>query len=340
MTTIQENVSLKKFNSFGVEAKARYFAFYKNPNDIKYLISDGPLSRDTEMIILGGGTNQLFVNDFGGVVIHPINDEIELIAEDTNFVYIKAGAGLEWDKLVLYAVNKGYGGIENLSDIPGNLGASPVQNIGAYGVEAKDTIHEVHLVSFHDGSTKTLSNCECNFGYRTSIFKNKLKNRYLVDSVTFRLTKNPVFVTHYGNVQQELEKKGTINLKNIRETIIEIRNSKLPKPSEIGNAGSFFKNPVIPESEAHILKQQFPEMPFYPSEYGQVKLAAGWLIEQCGLKGYSLPNGKAGVHDKQALVIVNKGNATGAEILEVSHLVQLKVFEKFDINLEPEVIIV
>ncbi|MFA6402115.1 MAG: UDP-N-acetylmuramate dehydrogenase [Salinivirgaceae bacterium] len=339
MITIQENISLKKYNSFGIDVKARYFCHYKSSVDLNYLISEGPLNRDMEMIILGGGTNQLFINDFEGVVIHPINDTIELVTEDSDFVYIKADAGLEWDKLVAYAVDKGYGGIENLSDIPGNVGASPVQNIGAYGVEAKDTIHEVHLVSFHDGSTKTLSNKECLFGYRTSIFKNKLKNRYLVDSVTFKLAKNPVFVTHYGNVAAELEKKGTVTLQSIRDVIISIRSSKLPKPTVIGNAGSFFKNPILPEIETNALKQKFPEMPIYPASNGQVKLAAGWLIEQCGLKGYTAPNGKAGIHDKQALVIVNKGNASGSDILEVSHLAQMKVFEKFDINLEPEVII-
>lgn len=338
--TIQENISLKNFNSFGIDVKARYFCHYKSPADLNYLISEGPLNRDMEMIILGGGTNQLLTNDFNGVVIHPVNDAIEIVTEDSEFVYIKADAGLEWDKLVTYAVDNGYGGIENLSDIPGNVGAAPVQNIGAYGVEAKDSIHEVHLVSFHDGSTKTLSNSECLFGYRTSIFKNKFKNRYLVDSVTFKLIKNPIFVTHYGNVAAELEKKGTVTLQSIRDVIISIRSSKLPKPSEIGNAGSFFKNPVMPVIEAEALKKKFPEIPIYPAVNDQVKLAAGWLIEQCGLKGYTLPNGKAGIHDKQALVIINKGNATGDDILQVSHLAQMKVFEKFDINLEPEVIIV
>ncbi|MCK9206649.1 MAG: UDP-N-acetylmuramate dehydrogenase [Salinivirgaceae bacterium] len=339
MIQILENTSLKKLNTFGIDVNAQYLCLYNTPDDLRYLITEGPLQRDMEMIILGSGSNQLFTETFNGVVIHPVNDSLEVVSEDADHVYLKAGAGLEWDALVNYAVTNGWGGIENLSNIPGSVGAAPVQNIGAYGTEVKDCIHQVHLVSFSDGTLKTISQQECKFGYRDSIFKHQFKNRYLVDSVTFKLNKKPVFNTQYGAVSQELEKMGEVSLQNIRKAIIEIRGQKLPCPTEIGNAGSFFKNPMVPECEALQIKQKFPELPTYKTDNGMVKLAAGWLIEQCGLKGFSLPNGKAGIHKNQALVLVNLGNATGQDILEVARIAQVKVFEKFDINLEPEVII-
>lgn len=338
--TIYENISLKPYNTFGIDVKARYLCLYEKPSDLSYFITKGPLLRDAEMIILGGGSNQLFTRDFEGVIIHPVNKTIEVINEDTESVCIKAGAGVEWDQLVAYAVENGWGGIENLSDIPGNVGASAVQNIGAYGVEAKDTILEVHLLSFADASTRTLLNAECQFDYRTSIFKNKLKNRYLIDSVTFKLTKKPKYITHYGSVAEELKKFDVINLKNIRQAIIDIRSAKLPNPKEIGNGGSFFKNPLVPEYLLEKLQKDYPEIPFYQAANAMVKLAGGWLIEQCGLKGYVNKKQTAGIHDKQALVLVNKGKASGTDILEVARLAQKKVFEKFDVYLEPEVIII
>ena len=340
MTKVIQNARLKAYNTFGLDVTASYLCFYNEPSDLKYLITEGPLQRDEHMMILGGGSNVLFKDNFEGVIIHPVNEFIVVTHEDEHSVYVKAGAGLEWDKLVEWAVENGYGGIENLSHIPGNVGAAPIQNIGAYGVEVKDAIHEVHLVRFYDGSTETLSGSQCEFGYRTSIFKTNLKNRVLVDSVTFKLSKHPTFVTHYGSVKPEVEKMGELNLKSIRKAIIKIRTEKLPDPKEIGNAGSFFKNPVIPTIEADMLKKQFPDLVSYPAESDMVKLAAGWMIEQCGLKGYTLPNGKAGVHSKQALVIINHGEATSDELVEVSKLVQNKVFEKFDICLEPEVNII
>jgi UDP-N-acetylmuramate dehydrogenase len=340
MTKILENISLKAYNTFGIDVKAKFLCLYSKPSDLQYLINAGPLKHDEEMIILGGGSNQLFTGNFDGIVVHPVNDEIILNKETDDWVWLTAGAGLEWDKLVAYAVENGYGGIENLSNIPGNVGAAPVQNIGAYGVEAKDTIVAVHLVSFDNGMEKSILNEDCEFGYRTSIFKTRLKNRYLVDSVTFKLSKKPEFTLHYGSIKEELDKIGEVNLKTIRKTIIKTRESKLPDPKIIGNGGSFFKNPVLPEIEASVLIEKYPEMPTYKGELGMVKLAAGWLIEQCGLKGYTNENKTAGIHDKQALVLVNKGGATGKDIVDVAHLVQNKVFEKFDICLEPEVIIV
>jgi len=340
MTKILENISLKPYNTFGIDVTTKYLCLYNQPSDLKYLITEGPLKRDEEMIILGGGSNQLFTGNFDGIIIHPVNENIEIIKETADFVWVKAGAGLEWDKLVAYAVENGFGGVENLSNIPGNVGAAPVQNIGAYGVEAKDTIETVHLVSFTDGSEKNIKNVECEFGYRNSIFKHRFKNRFLVDSVTFKLSKNPAFNINYGSIKDELSNIGEINLKTVRETIIRIRESKLPNPKQIGNGGSFFKNPVIPNIEAALLIEKYPEMPVYDNKDGMKKLAAGWLIEQCGLKGYTNPSKTAGIHDKQALVIVNKGGASGQEIIEVAHLVQNNVFEKFDICLEPEVIII
>jgi UDP-N-acetylmuramate dehydrogenase len=340
MPEIIENAPLKQFNSFGIEANAKYLCLYHKPEDLKYFIEKGPLNRDEQMIILGGGSNTLFTGDFNGVVIHPVNNFIEKIDENNDFCFVKAGAGTNWDELVAWAVDRGLGGIENLSNIPGNVGAAPVQNIGAYGVEVKDTVHEVHLVSFENGSLKTISNEECKFGYRTSAFKNKLKNRYLVDSVTFRLTKKPVYVTHYGNILHELALKGETSLKNIREVIINIRKNKLPDPNEIGNAGSFFKNPVIDQFTTNNLLKIYPDMVIYPIDDLMVKLGAGWMIENCGLKGYKNSKGNAGVHNKQALVLVNYGNAKGSDILEVAHHIQKKVFEKFDVYLEPEVLVV
>jgi len=250
------------------------------------------------------------------------------------------GAGRIWDEFVDFAVEHGFAGIENLSDIPGNVGAAPVQNIGAYGVEAKDTIEQVHLVNLEDGSLKTIDCTECKFDYRYSIFKGEFKGKYLVDSVTFKLSKKPVFQTSYGSLNQELEKAGPLSLKNIRKTIIEIRQSKLPDPKLIGNAGSFFKNPVIDKEQADDLKKIFPDLVAYPVDKHHTKIAAGWLIDKCGLKGHVTENGAAGVHDKQALVLINKGKALGKDIVDLSEFVKDQVYEKFFIRLEPEVIFI
>jgi UDP-N-acetylmuramate dehydrogenase len=340
MPEIIENAPLKGYNTFGIDVKARYLCSYKTADDLKYFILNGPLNRDEQMIIMAGGSNILFTNDFNGVVIHPVNEFIEIIEETGDYCLVKAGAGTLWESLVEWAVNKGLGGIENLSGIPGTVGAAPVQNIGAYGAEVKDVIYQVHLVSFENGSTRTIDAKECRFGYRTSIFKNKLKNRYLIDSVTFRLSKKPIFITHYGSLKQDLEKTGSITLKSIRETIIKIRATKLPDPKETGNAGSFFKNPMVDIFAANRLKLKYPEIVTYPVDEWMVKIAAGWLIESCGLKGYLNKNRKAGVHSNQALVLVNLGGANGNEIMDVAHYVQKQVFEKFDVYIEPEVLIV
>lgn len=339
MTNIQQNISLQPYNTFGIDVKAKQFFSYNHPSDIKQLILNGHLTNNTQLLILGGGSNHLFTKDYNGLVLHPVNDTIEIVKQNSDFVWLKADAGLNWDTFVNYTVENSWGGIENLSNIPGCVGAAPVQNIGAYGVEAKDTINEVHVVNITDGSEKIINNADCEFGYRTSIFKTKLKNQYLVDAVTFKLSKKPEYVIHYGSIQDELDKIDTINLKVIRDTIIKIRDSKLPDPKQIGNGGSFFKNPVVDKAKAEELLNTYPTMPIYDAKNDMKKLAAGWLIEQCGLKGYTNQNNSAGIHDKQALVIINKGTATGNDIYLVSQLVQNKVFNKFNIKLEPEVII-
>ncbi|MDA3893447.1 MAG: UDP-N-acetylmuramate dehydrogenase [Salinivirgaceae bacterium] len=339
MTKILEKISLRPYNTFGIDVMAELFCPYSSQADIKFLLNQNILNSSTPHIILGGGSNQLYTSNFNGLIIHPVNDTICIINETREHIWLKADAGLDWDNFVAYTVNEGYGGIENLSNIPGNVGATPVQNIGAYGVEAKDCIDEVHLVSLIDGTEKSLTNSECEFGYRHSIFKTKLKNQYLVDSVTFKLSKKPKFTLHYGSVKDELDRIGETSLKTIRETIIKIRESKLPNHKEIGNGGSFFKNPVLSDKKAKEILDKNPNMPIYDVKNGFKKLAAGWLIEQCGLKGYTNAEGTAGIHEKQALVLINKGGANGQDIVEVARLVQKTVFEKFEINLEPEVII-
>ncbi len=340
MAKLTKNAPLKAYNTFGIDATAAYLFEYTKPDDIKWLITEGPLTRDTQMIILGGGSNQLFTGNFNGVVIHPVNSFIEVIDHTNEHVFVKAGAGTNWDKLVEFAVENNWGGIENLSDIPGNVGAAPVQNIGAYGMEAKDTIYQVNAISFTDGSERAFTNNECNFGYRTSAFKNRYKNRYIIDNVIFKLTKNPKFITHYGSLENELSKLGQINLTNIRKAVISTRDGKLPKPEIIGNAGSFFKNPVVPIYIANKIKEQYPDIVQYPVDNVTTKIGAGWLIEKSGLKGWKNPENTAGVYNKQALVIVNYGNATGNDIIEVANYVKKIVFQKFDITLEPEVIII
>ena len=340
MLQITENAQLKEFNSFGVEATARWLCTYNSPDDIRQLIEQRGCLSDKPVLIIGGGCNILFINNFNGLVIHPANAYISIVGETDDYCLVKAGAGTEWDSLVSWAVERNLGGLENLSLIPGTVGASPVQNIGAYGCEAKDAIGSVNVVSLADGSTATLSNAECRFGYRDSVFKHELKDKYLVDSVVYRLTKNPQFVTHYGSLSGEIEKLGGASLRTIRQAVINIRNSKLPDPKVMGNAGSFFKNPVVEQTVAEQLKALHPDIVTYPASHGLVKIAAGWMIDRCGLKGYTNAAKTAGVHTQQALVLVNLGGATGSEIIAVAKHVQNAVYEKFGIQIEPEAIII
>lgn len=338
MTEIKTNVSLKKYNTFGIDTKAKNFCFYTNSEDLIYLQKNEFINKKIPILVLGGGSNLLFVKPFDGLVIYPINKKIEIEQETENEVFIKVESGKNWDEFVSYAVQKGYGGIENLSGIPGNVGAAPVQNIGAYGVEVCEVIDRVNVIDLFTSKKQTFFNKDCQFAYRSSIFKNKEKNHFLIDNVIFKLTKNHIFKTHYGSIQEELEKYNEINLQHIRQSILTIRNKKLPDPQLIGNAGSFFKNPIISRSQLNILLKTYPQIVYYKLPDNQVKVAAGWLIEQAGLKGYENNKKNAGVHHKQSLVLVNKGTATGKDIVELSDFVKNTVAEKFGIFLEPEVI--
>jgi UDP-N-acetylmuramate dehydrogenase len=339
---MKQNESLKAFNTFGFEAKARYFSAPGSTDEIERLLEEVQRN-NIPVFVLGGGSNVVFARDFDGLVMCPQIGGIEPVDEDGEYVRIKVGAGVVWDDFVRHAVQCNLGGVENLSAIPGNTGASPVQNIGAYGMEAKDSIVSVNGIRITDGSRFALANAECKFAYRNSIFKNELRGGTVITHVVFRLSKRPVFKLDYGNLKEELKKYGEVNLSNIRKTVIDIRADKLPDPKTLGNAGSFFKNPVVERAEARRLSERFPSMPVYPADSsdtpaGKVKLSAGWLIENCSLKGYRENN--IGVHHKQALALVNYGGGTAAELIRFARMVQDRVFAKFGINIETEVNII
>ncbi|MDR1582363.1 MAG: UDP-N-acetylmuramate dehydrogenase [Prevotellaceae bacterium] len=341
MCNIEENKSLKAFNSFGFDVNAHYFAAPNFVFEIKTLLADAK-KRDIPVFILGGGNNIVFTKDFDGLVICPQIEFIETIDENDENVFVSVGAGIVWDDFVQYAVERNLGGVENLAGIPGNVGAAPVQNIGAYGMEVKDSISLVTGL-FFDNEQFLLDNAGCKFGYRNSIFKNDLRQKTVITYVIFKLSKHPEYNLDYGNLKDELKKYDEVNLRNIRNAVIDIRANKLPDPKVLGNAGSFFKNPVVKRVEAERLLERFPAIPVYPVDApdiysGQVKLSAGWLIEQCGLKGYCENN--IGVHNKQALILVNHGGGTATELISFSQMVQDRVFKKFDVKIEPEVIFV
>jgi UDP-N-acetylmuramate dehydrogenase len=338
---LQENISLRPYNTFGIEAKAKYFTAFRTLEQLEEIISDPELqSLRHELLILGGGSNLLFTRDFEGMVLKNDISGIEVIREDEDFIYVKAGAGENWHQFVLYCLQHNYAGVENLSLIPGNVGASPMQNIGAYGVEIKDVFYELEAFHLGDRATERFSLTDCAFGYRESVFKRKYKNQFAITSVTYRLRKQPVFNTSYGAIQQELDSMGIkeLSIQVISQAVINIRSSKLPDWKTIGNAGSFFKNPQIPNEQFKGLKEKFPTIVAFPADTEHTKLAAGWLIEQCGWKGYR--KGDAGCYLKQALVLVNYGNAKGKEIIELSEQIIESVKEKFGVELEREVNIV
>ncbi|MBL7883374.1 MAG: UDP-N-acetylmuramate dehydrogenase [Bacteroidia bacterium] len=336
---IQENYSLKKLNTFGIDASAKYFATISNTDEFKEILSEESFN-DIPKLILGGGSNLLFTKNFDGIVLKNNLKGITLVKENEQQVYIKASAGEVWHEFVMYCINNNYAGLENLSLIPGCVGASPMQNIGAYGVEIKDVFYELEALNVKDLSLRTFTNTDCKFGYRESVFKRELKNQYIITSVTFKLNKTPNFNTSYGAIEQELEKMGVkeLNIQAISKAVCAIRSSKLPNPEEIGNAGSFFKNPEVSKNKFEQLKSKFPNIVGYELENGNVKLAAGWLIEQCGWKGKTL--GDAGVHKLQALVLVNYANASGNEIYDLSEKIIASVKQKYDVALEREVNIV
>ncbi|MEX0724486.1 MAG: UDP-N-acetylmuramate dehydrogenase [Gracilimonas sp.] len=335
---VKENFDLKEYNTMGVSANARYFASVASADELRQLLLQ-PNYIVIPKLMLGGGSNILFVNDFEGLVIHLDIKGRKVIEEGEREVLLKIGAGENWHEAVMYAVENGWGGIENLSLIPGSVGAAPIQNIGAYGVELEEVFESLEAIDLETGVSKTFGKKECNFGYRESVFKNKLKGKYIITHVTLRLQKDPEVNTSYRALSEQLEEKGISEpgIKDISKTVIEIRQSKLPDPADIGNTGSFFKNPVISVEAFEKLQKKYPEIPHYPAG-DEIKIPAAWLIDQCGWKGRKI--GDAGVHKVHALVIVNYGNATGPEIIELAEKIRSSVFEKFRVELIPEVNVV
>jgi len=329
---IQENYSLKALNTFHFNIKCAYFAAPNSMTELTDLLSN-PVAKKNEILILGGGSNILFTKDFSGLVIKPNFNKITVVDENEKSIWIESGAGVDWDLFVEWCVNRNYYGIENLSLIPGNVGSCPVQNIGAYGVEVKDVIANVNGLYIDTLEPFSLKNEDCNFGYRNSIFKEDLKNKVIITSVVFELKKQDTLKLEYGDVKAKVEEIGELNLLNIRKAIIEIRESKLPDHKELGNVGSFFKNPVVDNKTADKILNQYPNAPYYIVDEKHKKIPAGWMIEQCGWKGKIIA-----VHEKQALVLINKtGHATGAEILELATKIEKDVWDKFSVIIEKEV---
>ena len=325
-------ISLRTRNSFGVDQQAARLIEFETPEDLRTLFAAGIPEKWT---VLAGGNNILFTRDYDGVLLTPVARGITLLSDDGDEVRVRADAGVEWDDLVEWAVGRGLWGIENLSLIPGKAGAAPVQNIGAYGCEAKDAIRRVEMYCVETGAMLTLDAAHCGFGYRESVFKHDLKGRVIITAVEIALTHTPRPRLGYGDVEREVEARGGATLRNIREAICAIRRAKLPDPAVLGNAGSFFKNPVVGAAAAERLLAEYPDMPHYPAPEGRVKLAAGWLIDRAGMKGSR--KGAVGVHERQALVLVNHGGATGGEVIAFAHEVQEQVREKFGIEIDTEV---
>ena len=331
---IFKNIPLNNYNTFRLGYKADCLVRVKTEREAVAFMRKNFSWKDP-LLIIGDGSNILFTNDFRGTILKPELKGIRIEKSSGSEVIVSAGAGVKWDNLVKWTVEKGLCGLENLSLIPGQTGAAAVQNIGAYGTEIKETILKVRSISTQDESVRIFDRDECNFGYRSSVFKTTEKGKFLVTRVWFRLSNDKRFKIDYGSVREEINKLGEINLANIRQAVINIRRNKLPDPDITGNAGSFFKNPVVSVEKAADLKKLFPGMPCYEQNSSDVKLAAGWLIEQCGWKGRSI--GNAGVHEKQALVLINHGSASGEEIFTLSEMIKNSVKNKFDIELEREV---
>ena len=330
---IEKNISLKNYNTFGIDVTAKSFISIDSVYQLQEL-----LKVEKDIFLISGGSNMLLTKDIEKLVVHIDIKGVSIDQENENEVFLTVNAGENWHEFVLWCVDNNYGGLENLSLIPGNVGTCPIQNIGAYGVEVKDTITKVEALHIETGKLVQFSNEECKFGYRNSIFKNEVKGKYIITSVSFKLTKqNHNFNTSYGAIETELTSKNIAkpNLKNISDAVIAIRKSKLPDPKEIGNSGSFFKNPVITKAHFLTLQKTYPEIPSYIVSENQVKVPAGWLIEKAGFKGKRF--GDFGVHKKQALVLVNYNNATGKDIYNLAETIQKKIKSKFEIKLEIEV---
>lgn len=336
MMKVFYDTDLSGRNSFHVRQRAARLVEFETAGDLRELFSE---ERPARWMVLGGGNNILFTEDFDGTLIVPRSTAITVTGDDPEAVYVRADAGVEWDDLVEWAVARGLWGVENLSLIPGKAGAAPVQNIGAYGAEACNTIVEVEMFCPETMNMLTLAAAHCGFGYRESIFKHSLRGRVIITAVKFRLMKAPQPNIAYGDLQREVEARGGATLRNIRDAVCAIRRSKLPDTSLLGNAGSFFKNPVVGRGVAEELLEKYPDMPVYPAAGPDcLKLAAGWLIDRAGMKGYA--EGAVGVHDRQALVLVNRGGATGGEVLALARKVQQRVRDMFGIEIETEVNIV
>lgn len=335
MIRFTENHPLKPHNTFGVEAAAKYFFEFTELEDLAVFLNANKTWDEEKILVIGEGSNILFLSDFDGLAIHPNVPGTSSVKEDRQNIWVEVGAGVVWDEFVQFAVDNRLGGIENLSLIPGSVGAAPVQNIGAYGQEVGNVIETVKGYDLVENREVEFSAAEGGFAYRNSIFKSQFKNRIIITSVVFRLEKFPGFILDYGLLEETAKKRGEINLQNVRGAVIEIREAKLPDVKVLGNAGSFFKNPLVEAGVAEKLKKEFENIPIYPTAGNTAKLAAGWLIEKAGWKG--IRESDVGVHEKQALVLVNYGNATGKEIFDFSEKIKQSVFEKFGVELEREV---
>ncbi|WP_264566796.1 UDP-N-acetylmuramate dehydrogenase [Flavobacterium sp. N3904] len=335
---ILNNFSLKNYNTFGIEAKADQFVAVHTVPELKSILEQ---NKDQKKFVLGGGSNMLLTKNIEALVIHIDLKGKKILKEDPDYVWVESQAGENWHQFVLWAIDQNFGGLENMSLIPGNVGTTPVQNIGAYGTEIKDTFVSCEAINIENQEMRTFTKDECHFGYRESVFKNEVKDQYIITAVVFKLTKqNHKINTSYGDITAELAKNDvtTPTLKDVSNAVIAIRKSKLPDPAELGNSGSFFKNPILLKTDFEKIHQKFPEMRFFDISETEVKVPAGWLIEQAGLKGKRF--GDAGIHKNQALVLVNYGGATGQEILNVSKTVQDTVFNMFGIHIEAEVNII
>ncbi len=331
---VRQNISLKSYNTFGIDATTKYFGEFSSIDELPELLSYSP-----NRLILGGGSNILLTGNIDGIVLKNNIRDISVVRETEDHFFVKAGAGENWNRFVQYCLSKDYAGVENLSLIPGNVGASPMQNIGAYGIEIKDVFDSLEAWHIEDKALVSFDKKDCEFGYRESVFKNKLKGQFIIVSVTYKLSKVPVYNISYGAIEEELSRLNrSISIRTIAQAVINIRSSKLPDPSVIGNAGSFFKNPTIPKAAFELLQKKYPTIPGYFHNEQEMKLAAGWLIEQCGWKGFR--RGDAGCHRQQALVLVNYGNASGNDILSLSEEIMQTVLEKFNVQLEREVNII
>lgn len=331
---IEENYSLEKHNTFHLSVRTRWFMEYASEEELERILRD-EYFQECFSLHIGSGSNLLFINDFNGIILHSAIKGIKVEKETDEHVWLRVGAAEKWDDVVAYAVDHGWGGIENLSLIPGETGAAAVQNIGAYGAEIKDVIESVETYNQLTFEKRIFTNKECEYGYRYSYFKNEHNDPHIVTYVLLRLNKQPVFSINYGNLKEALSAYPEVSPKTVRDAVITIRKEKLPDPDKLGNAGSFFMNPIIPSAQYNNLKEQYPTMPSYPAGEGMVKVPAGWLIEQCGFKGKS--HGEVGVYEKQALVLVNLGNAKGFEIALAAESIRTAVKDSFGIEIMPEV---